>query len=90
MIKIEKKFPDAETVVIRAAGRLDRRTLPSLEEEFNRSRESGRRVVIELDDLTHIGAEGRAFLKAIRGSARLTGVRKSLKLEFEDSGTGQP
>ena len=89
MIKIEETFPDAASVVIRLAGRLDRRTLPALEEVCQRRLETKRRVVINLEDLTHIGSEGRAFLKSIRGSVHLVGVRNSLRLEFDGGADGR-
>lgn len=84
MIFIEEKYPAKDKVLIQVEGQLNLETLPILEEVCRRHRylSSQMAVSLDLNNLTHIGRETRAFLKEVHGWGYLLNLPEFLRLEL--------
>ncbi len=87
MIHIKEAYPDEMTVKISIEGKLDRNSLPTLEEVCKRHLESDKqlKVVVQLDKLQGVGLKAKEYLKKLGTRAQLTNVPDFLAMELFDS-----
>ncbi|MBU2549361.1 MAG: hypothetical protein KKB20_13165 [Proteobacteria bacterium] len=83
MIYIHETFFDPDRVMIKVEGRVDRESLPSLREICDPHLKSGKRVSLDLKDITHINKEGLDYFGEIRDRVTFVDIPQFLKLDLE-------
>ena len=85
MIRIEEHFNNAETVVLKVEGRLDRDSLPAFRQECQRYLETGNKICLHLGGLNHIGQDGLEFLRSIRDQVFFLELNEYYKMAIQDT-----
>jgi hypothetical protein len=85
MIHIEESYPHPAAVVIQVDGKLDRRTIPTLQEVCQRHFESEPtlKITIEILRLDGITIEGKNYLRSIQDRVSFKNIPEFLKLELD-------
>ncbi len=91
MIHIEESYPTPQTVTVLIEGKLDRVTLPTLQEVCQRHFDSKpkRAVTIEIRSLSGISIEGKNYLRRIQDEVCLKNIPEVLRMELA-SGSNAP
>ncbi len=91
MIHIEESYPTLQAVTVLIEGKLDRLTLPTLQEVCQRHFDSNpkRTVTIEIRSLSGISIEGKNYLREIQDRVCLKNVPEFLRMELA-SGSNAP
>ena len=84
MIRIEEIHPEPATVVILIDGKLDRYTLPTLQEVCLRHFDSAlmKKITLDISSLNGISLEGKNYLREIKGRVIFKNLPEFLKLEL--------
>lgn len=84
MIFIEETYPGDNRVVIQVEGQLTHETLPILKRVCQKHQQSlsEKDISIDLNGLTHIGRESKAYLREIREWVLLADLPEFLRLEL--------
>ena len=84
MMYLSQSHPDKRTVVLNVEGDLDRESLPDVRDAYRESVGSGKRVAINLANISGVDRHGKAFLRQIRDAVQFVGLPGYLKLEIDD------
>ena len=84
MIRIEESFAEPEAVTITIEGKLDRYSLPTLQEVYVGHLESPEqlRIAIDTRDLNSISIEGKNYFRKIQNTVTFLNLPEFLKLEL--------
>lgn len=82
MIHISEEFPDQHTVTIQIDGRLNRDSLPAFKRIFHRHLDNRKKIILQLEGLSHIDKEGRHFLKHFKDKITIANLAEFLKLDL--------
>jgi len=70
--------------MLKVEGDLDRESLPALEDTYQESLDSGKRIAVNLENISGVDSHGKEFLKAIRNLVEFIGIPNYLKIEIGD------
>ena len=84
MIRIEESFVEPKAVTITIEGKLDRYSLPTLQEVYRGHVESPEqpRIAIDAQELNSISLEGKNYFRKIQDSVTFLNLPEFLKLEL--------
>ena len=82
MIYISQSYPNSETVVLNVEGDLDSESLPVLVETYRESLESCKAIEINLEKISVVDRDGKAYLRQIRDKVRFVGMPASIRMEI--------
>jgi len=85
MIYIKETVRERHFVGIQVDGVLDQSSLPPLKEAIHRNLKKGKKVVLQLDGVTHADTHARDFLKEYRDKVYYVGISEFQRLEISDS-----
>ena len=85
MIHIEESYPHPETVVIKVDGKIDRHTIPTLQEVCQRHFDAipALEITFEILRLDSISLEGKNYLREIQDRVSFRNIPEFLKLELD-------
>jgi len=84
MIYIKESLGNYDTVEVRVDGILDSQSVPILKNVCEVHLNADKKVLLQLDGLTHISREGRDFLRAIRNKVIMANIPEFVRLETQD------
>lgn len=84
MIYIKESFTGRDTVEVRVDGILDSQSIPILKSVCEVHLNADKKVLLQLDGLTHISREGRDFLHEIRNKVIMANIPQFVRLETQD------
>ena len=82
MIRIEKTFPDKDSIVIQVQGKIDEEGLAPLKEVCLQVLETNKKISLHLDALTSVDRSGKEYLREIQEQITLVGLPEYLRLEL--------
>ena len=74
MIHIREHLLDRSTITIDVGGVLDQGAVPVLKRVCDRHLENGRKVLLNLESITHITREGRQFIQTLQGKVGIANL----------------
>ncbi len=74
MFFVSEKILDKNSVTIQVDGYLDSDSIPVLREVFDHHLSEGKKVTLNLGNLSHVSREGREFLREMENRISLVGL----------------
>ena len=82
MIYISESDTGKSNVVITVEGTLNREFLPVLEEVYAKNVKADKRIAVNLDGISSVDRNAKAFLKRIKNAVKFVKMPAYLKLEI--------
>ena len=82
MIYISESNSGKSSVVIKVEGTLNSEFLPVLEEVYAKHVKADKRIAVNLDGISSVDRNAKAFLKSIKNAVRFVKMPAYLKLEI--------
>jgi len=81
MIHIYVKKLDYNSVIIKADGVLNYKSVETLEEVLNENKKY-KKILLQLDEISHVDRSGKAFLRLYRNRVIIKGIPDFLQTEI--------